>query len=321
MIKYDPHSISIPETCANMRVDQALARCLPQYSRMQIKAWIKTGSLTINHHNLKPNLKVKGGEIVTLKVVEQKTDTWEAEAIPLDIIYEDDDILVINKNAGLIAHPGAGHQRGTLLNALLHHAKELHHLPRAGIIHRLDKETTGLLVIGKTPIAIQSLTNQLKKRTLLREYQALVYGILISGGKINAPIGRHSKIRTQMAVNALGKPAITHYRIIEKYRNITRLRLRLETGRTHQIRVHMQHCHHPLVGDLPYGGRIRGTKGMLLPLIDYLRQFKRQALHAEKLGLHHPVTGKWIEWKAPLPDDLNQLITLLKADLQEMRGA
>jgi 23S rRNA pseudouridine1911/1915/1917 synthase len=313
------HTLIIPDNHANERLDQALAKLMPEYSRTQIQAWIEVGSVLVNGNPIRGKTKLKGGETVTIEVLIKPQPAWEAQAIPLQIVYEDDALIVINKPVGLVVHPGAGNKDCTLLNALLHHAPTLQSLPRAGIIHRLDKDTSGALVIAKTPAAFKHISAQLKKRTLLREYQAIVYGTMISGGHIEAPIDRHPLQRKRMAVVDTGKHAVTHYRIAEKYRAHTRLNLRLETGRTHQIRVHMAHIRHPIVGDATYGGRVQLTKGMTPELTQLIRHFKRQALHAFALGLEHPVTHELMRWEIDLPADMKELITMLRADMKRSR--
>lgn len=313
------HTLIIPDNYANERLDQTLAKLLPEYSRTQIQTWIEAGLVLVNSKPIKGKTKLKGGEIVTIEVVIKAQPPWEAQAIPLQIVYEDDALIIINKPVGLVVHPGAGNADRTLLNALLHHAPTLQSLPRAGIIHRLDKDTSGALVIAKTPAAYKNISAQLKKRTLVREYQAIVYGTMISGGHIEAPIDRHPLQRKRMAVVDTGKHAVTHYRIAEKYRAHTRLNIRLETGRTHQIRVHMAHIRHPIVGDATYGGRIQLTKGMTPELIQLLRQFKRQALHAFALGLEHPITHELMRWEIDMPADMKELITLLREDMKRSR--
>ena len=270
----------IPIEHTQERLDQALAKLLPDFSRTQIQEWLESGEILVNGKQLKGKTKVKGGEEISLSATPKAQPVWEAEAIPLNIIYEDDALLIINKPAGLVVHPGAGNSSKTLLNALLHHAPQLQSLPRAGILHRIDKNTSGLLVVAKTAAALKNLAHQLKEHSLQREYQAVVYGDMISGGRVDAPISRHPMQRKRMAVVETGKHAATRYRVMEKYRGFTRLLLQLETGRTHQIRVHMQHIHHPVVGDPIYGGRVQLTKGMQPTLIELLRGFKRQALHA-----------------------------------------
>lgn len=298
----------------NARLDQALVKLMPEFSRTQIQQWIAEGAVLLNKQVVKSNYKVKGGEEVAVTITLKSQPEWEAQAIPLTVVYEDNALIVINKPAGLVVHPGAGNADRTLLNALLHHAPELKLLPRAGILHRLDKDTSGLLVIAKTAPALKHLSHQLKKRQLVREYQAIVYGELISGGTVDAPIDRHPLQRKRMAVVETGKHAITHYRVAEKYRAHTRLKLRLETGRTHQIRVHMAFIHHPILGDSTYGGKVHLTKGMSPELITLIRSFKRQALHAFALGLTHPTTGEFQRFEIDLPEDMETLIKALRKD-------
>ena len=241
---------------------------------------------------------------------------FEPENLPLNIVYEDEHILVINKPKDFVVHPGAGNPRGTVLNALLYHYPKISEVPRAGIVHRLDKDTTGLMVIAKTIPAQTQLVRDLQQRKITREYEAVAFGIMTKGGTVDEPMARHPTKRTAMAVHPLGKPAVTHYRIMEHFRNYTRLRLRLETGRTHQIRVHMAHIAHPLLGDQTYGGRPRPPKNASEEFMVVLRNFQRQALHAIMLCLEHPITGELMEWYAPLPEDFVELITALKADYQ-----
>ena len=236
--------------------------------------------------------------------------------IPLDIVYEDEHILVINKSKDLVVHPGAGNPDNTVLNALLYHYPPIAEVPRAGIVHRLDKDTTGLMVVAKTIEAQTKLVRALQKRQITREYEAIASGIMTKGGTVDQPMARHPTKRTHMAVHPLGKPAVTHYRIMERFRNYTRLRLRLETGRTHQIRVHMAYIAHPLLGDQTYGGRPKPPKGASEALLTVLRQFQRQALHAIMLRLEHPISGELMEWYAPLPDDFVTLVNALKADYE-----
>lgn len=310
------HALVIPSELQGMRLDQALTKLLPQYSRMLMQKWIKAGALLLNQKTVKAKTLVIGGEEVVIEALlePQTSASWTAQPIALNILHEDEALLIINKPAGLIVHPGSGNPDHTLLNALLYHAPNLALLPRAGLIHRLDKDTSGLLVIAKTLPAYTSLTKQLKARTMRREYQAIVHGVMISGGSVDAPIGRHPLQRKRMAIIDTGRVAITHYRIAEKYRAHTRLKVCLETGRTHQIRVHMAHIHHPLVGDPVYGGRLRLPKGATAEAITALRQFKRQALHADTLALNHPLTQERVEWKIELPSDLNTLIQALRHD-------
>ncbi|MCJ8298933.1 MAG: 23S rRNA pseudouridine(1911/1915/1917) synthase RluD, partial [Pseudomonadales bacterium] len=239
-----------------------------------------------------------------------------AEDIPIDIVYEDDDIMVVNKPAGLVVHPAVGNRTGTLLNALLHHFPAIGQVPRAGIVHRLDMDTTGLMVVAKTIQAQTDLVNQLQDRSMGREYEAITHGVMTGGGCVEEPMGRHATNRLKMAVVSMGKEAITHFRLLEKFRAHTHIRLKLETGRTHQIRVHMAHIHHPLIGDQTYGGRSRLPKGVEIETIEALRAFKRQALHAKKLELWHPATGEQMSWEIPLPDDFAALLVVLQEDAE-----
>ena len=308
-------TLTIAPELGGMRLDQALVKSLPEYSRTQIQEWIKLGAITLDGSPTKARVTVIGGETVTIDAERKAQPTWEAEDITLNIVYEDDDVLVINKPAGMVVHPAAGNFNSTLLNALLHHAPQLQKLPRAGIVHRLDKDTSGLLVIAKTPAAHMSLTQQIKERAITRIYQTIVYGLMTSGGTVDAPIARHPILRKRMAVmEETGKPAITHYRLIEKYRAHTRIKVQLETGRTHQIRVHMAHIHYPILGDPTYGGRLQLPKAASPQLIAAMRNFKRQALHACELSFIHPVTQKQITCQAPLPEDMQDLVKILKQD-------
>ncbi len=310
----ETYTLIIPHELAGMRLDAALAKLLPTYSRSQIQEAIASGSVLINSQVEKGKHKLKGGETITVSIILKPQPVYSAQNIPLNIIHEDEALILINKPAGLVVHPGAGNNHSTLLNALLHHAPQLKDLPRAGILHRLDKDTSGLLIIAKTFPALRSLSSQLKKRSLAREYQAIVYGSMISGGTVDAPIERHHLQRKRMNVSETGKPAITHYRIAEKYRAHTRLSVKLETGRTHQIRVHMTHIRHPLIGDPIYGGRVQLSKGMSPELIQQIRSFKRQALHAFALGFTHPITQETMRFELPLPADMTQLIQALRED-------
>jgi 23S rRNA pseudouridine1911/1915/1917 synthase len=311
-------TLTIPNDLGGMRLDQALSKLLPNYSRTQIQEWIKNAEITLDDKHPRARDTVSGGEEIEIQATQKIQPEWEAQDIQLDIVYEDDALLVINKPNGMVVHPAAGNPSSTLLNALLHHAPTLKTLPRAGIIHRLDKETTGLLVIAKTQASLFHLSRQLRKRTITRIYQAVVCGIMTSGGVINEPVGRHPIQRKRMAVIETGKPAVTHYRVLDKYRDHTRIKVQLETGRTHQIRVHMAHIRFPLLGDPVYGRRLQLPKGATPALVTELRQFKRQALHAFELGLIHPVTEKPMHWQAPLPADMQQLIAVLKADAKSM---
>ncbi|TDN41294.1 23S rRNA pseudouridine(1911/1915/1917) synthase RluD [Haemophilus haemolyticus] len=300
------------------RLDQTLAELFPEYSRSRLKTWIEADLVKLNDRitNI-PREKVLGGEKIEITVEVEDETRFEPENIPLNIVYEDNDIIVINKPKDLVVHPGAGNPNGTVLNALLYHYPPIAEVPRAGIVHRLDKDTTGLMVVAKTIPAQTKLVRDLQKRKITREYEAVASGIMTKGGTVDQPMARHATKRTLMAVHPMGKPAVTHYRIMENYRNYTRLRLRLETGRTHQIRVHMAHIAHPLLGDQTYGGRPRPPKNASEDFMEVLRNFKRQALHAVMLRLAHPITGEMMEWYAPLPDDFVELLNALKADYLE----
>lgn len=305
----------IPEELAGLRLDQALAQLFSDYSRGQITKWIKAGQVQVNNAILRPRDAVSGGEFVTIEAeMVAVDDTWTAEAIDLDIVHEDSDVLIINKPAGMVVHPGAGNHQGTLVNALLHHAPELEAIPRAGIVHRIDKGTTGLLMIAKTLQAHNSLTSQLQERTVQREYQAIAMGVMTAGGTVDEPIGRHHIERKRMTVTGTGKPAITHYRVVHRFRAHTHIRCKLETGRTHQIRVHMAHIRYPLLGDPAYGGRLRLPKGATDECQQALQSFKRQALHAGSLGFIHPKTEQAVSWQIEMPQDMLDILAVLKAD-------
>lgn len=309
------HKDTVPDSCLGKRLDQTIAIMFPDYSRSRLKDWILAGCVTVNDEVLtRAREKMYGGESIAINAEVEGELRFEAQNIELDIIYEDDDILVINKPAGLVVHPGAGNPDGTVLNALLHHFPAIDVVPRAGIVHRLDKDTTGLMVVAKTIAAQTNLVDALQLREITREYEAVANGLMTAGGIVDEPIGRHPTKRTNMAVTISGRPSVTHYRVMEKYRLHTRLRLRLETGRTHQIRVHMSHITHPLVGDPVYGGRPRPPKNSTPELLAKLRTFKRQALHAAMLSLYHPITGELMTWHADLPDDFVELVELLHAD-------
>jgi len=298
------------------RLDQAVAQLFPDYSRSRLQAWIKDGSLTVDGEVKRARDKLLGGERVAVAAQLEVIEEHKPQDIPLDIVYEDEHILVINKPAGLVVHPAVGHRDGTLLNALLFHCPDIAQVPRAGIVHRLDMDTTGLMVVAKTITAQTDLVDQLQERSMGREYEAVVHGVMTGGGIVDEPMGRHSKNRQKMAVVGVGKEAITHYRVLQKLRAHTHIRLKLETGRTHQIRVHMAHINYPLVGDQLYGGRFRLPKGCSDDMIDTLRAFKRQALHAKKLELWHPETGDLMSWEVDLPDDFQQLLDVLSADAE-----
>ncbi len=307
----------IPGACAGKRLDQALAKLLPDYSRARLQKWIRSGCIQVDGRAMRPRDRVLGGEIISGTLALEDEVTTKAQAIPLDIRFADADILVINKPAGLVVHPAVGNPDGTLVNALLHRAPELEALPRAGLIHRLDKDTSGLLVVARTLHAHNALVTQLQSRAMEREYVAVVTGVMAAGGRVEACIGRHPVDRKRMAVTVRGKPAITHYRVSERFRVHTRLRVKLETGRTHQIRVHMAHIRYPLLGDPVYGGRLRIPPGTTDAVIEALQCIKRQALHAARLILTHPSSGERLAFQAELPADMAQLIAVLKADTQQ----
>lgn len=291
--------MAIPDDCAGLRLDQALARLLPEFSRNRLSTWIKEARVSLDGTAAKPRQKVWGGEkLVIQPAAAPEALAFRPEAIPLDIVHEDEHLLAVNKPAGLVVHPGSGNWQGTLLNALLQHAPGLQHLPRAGIVHRLDKDTSGLLVVAKTLEAQTALVRQLQARSVKREYLALVHGNVPRDDSIAAPIGRHPTARTRMAVVSRGKHAVTHYEVLARGAHVTLLRCRLETGRTHQIRVHMREIGHPLIGDPVYGSKRK------LPALD----FPRQALHAHRLELTHPASGQRMHWQAALPDDMQILL-------------
>ncbi len=307
------HAI-VPESSAGRRLDAVLAELFPEYSRSRLSAWIKSGDVTVDGAPARGRDPVRGGEAVVLTAVQETQTHAVAEDIPLDILYEDAEVFVIDKPAGLVVHPGAGNPAGTLVNALLHRDPALELLPRAGIVHRLDKDTSGVMVVARTLPAHTALVAQLSAREVHRQYLAIVVGALVSGGSARTGIDRHPRDRLRMAVREDGKDAVTHYRLRERYRAHTALECRLETGRTHQIRVHMAHLKHPIVGDPLYGGSLKLPKGASDELIAALRGFKRQALHAEVLEFAHPVSGEPVRCSAPVPDDMQQLMKLLRED-------
>jgi 23S rRNA pseudouridine1911/1915/1917 synthase len=308
----------VPFDLVGNRFDQIATELFNDYSRSRIQSWIKEGALKVDGQIIKPKEKLFGGEVVTLDIVIEAQEDHEAQEMALDIVYEDSSIMIVNKPAGLVVHPAVGNRDGTLMNAILHHAPETAHIPRAGIVHRLDKETTGLMVVAKTLVAQTDLVSQLQERSMGREYEAISIGVMTGGGVVNEPIGRHPHNRQKQAVEPLhGKDAVTHYRLVERFKNHTHIRLKLETGRTHQIRVHMAFIQYPLIGDPQYGGRLKMPKACTPELQGQLRNFRRQALHAKRLELAHPVTGEWMEWEVDLPDDMKQLLEALKADTLE----
>ena len=295
-----------------IRLDVALSEMLPNYSRSKITAWIKSGDALIDEKTFKPKDKVNGSQLVRLSLNKKQNNNWSAENIPLNIVFEDEDIIVINKQFGLVTHPGAGNWSGTLANALLYYDPELSKLDRVGIVHRLDKNTSGLMVIARNEKSQKYLVEQLQSHSIAREYSAIVYGHMISGGSINEPIGRDPKDRVKQAVSTSGKDAITHYRVIDRFKSHTHVKAILETGRTHQIRVHLSYIGYPLIGDPMYGGRVRFPKKASKDLKEVLVNFNRQALHSKKLTLIHPISGELVSWKAPLPNDMLKLLDVLK---------
>ena len=314
MTQTAPIILTIPQNLGGLRLDQALQQMLPEYSRSRLQAWIKQGLVSAGEQPVSAKLKVWGGE--QIRIVPQgapEENAFKAQDIALDIVHEDEHILVINKPAGLVVHPAAGNWDGTLLNAVLHHAPQLQEVPRAGIVHRLDKDTSGLLVVAKTIPVQTALVRQLQARSVKREYRALVWGQIWRNGRVNEPVGRHPHSRTRMAVVRGGKPAVTHYEVLERFAVHTYLRCMLETGRTHQIRVHMQHLKAPLVGDPVYGMRgILPLRAMTQALSEAVQNFGRQALHAVRLGLLHPATGEAMEWQAELPVDMKALLEAMR---------
>ena len=308
---------NLTEEYAGKRLDVVLAEIFPEYSRSRLKIWIEQGQVLVNGEAAKPKLKMSGDEELQLSVQSiESEESCEAEDIPLNIVYQDESIIVINKAADFVVHPAAGHYSGTVQNALLHHDASLAEIPRAGIVHRLDKDTTGLMVVARNLSSHKYLVDQIQKHEVTREYQAVVYGVMTGGGVVDQPIGRHPRDRIKMAVRENGREAVTHYRLLKRFREHSHIKVQLETGRTHQIRVHMSYLHHPIVGDPVYAGRHRVPAGAQQELLDYLQAFKRQALHAWRLSFVHPESGEDVTFEAPLPDDMQQLITLLQTDLQ-----
>ncbi len=305
------------EEHAGKRLDVVLATLFPEYSRSRLKIWIEQGQVLVNGKTAKPKTKVLGDEELQLSVQNIESEKeCVAEDIPLDIVYQDEAIIVVNKPAGLVVHPAAGHYSGTLQNALLYFDPALSAIPRAGIVHRLDKDTTGLMVVARNFSAHKYLVDQIQQHEVVRQYQALVYGVMTGGGKVDQPIGRHPRDRIKMTVRENGREAITHYRLLQRFREHSHLKIQLETGRTHQIRVHMNYLRHAIVGDPVYAGRHRNPAGATPQLLTFLQGFKRQALHAWKLSFVHPGSAQEVSFEAPLPDDMQQLISLLQADLQ-----
>lgn len=304
-------SAIIPDELASARLDQAAAQLFPDYSRSRLQGWIKSGELRVDGASSRPKDKVFGGEELVISAELKDEGSWEPQAIDFGLVHEDEALLVLNKPAGLVVHPAAGHSDGTLINALLSHCPNLVQLPRAGIVHRLDKDTSGLMVVAKTLESHHALVKQLQARTVHREYEALVFGAMTGGGRVDQPMGRHPQQRKKMAVVKGGKEAVTHYRLLKRFAHFSHVRCLLETGRTHQIRVHMAHIKHPLIGDPQYAGRPRTPKGASETLLEAVRGFRRQALHARRLELLHPLTGEPCAWESDLPEDFLTLARIL----------
>ena len=312
--EFRSHALRLPAQAAGLRFDRALARALPQYSRALLQAWIESGAVQVEGRPLRAKDKVLGGEQVRIEARLATQTAAAPEAIALAVTFQDRSLLIINKPPGLVVHPGAGNARHTLQNALLALDPQLALLPRAGLVHRLDKDTSGLLVVARTPEAHTALTAAMAARRIGREYLALSTGVMTGGGTIAEPIGRHRTQRTRMAVRADGRPAVTRYRIAKRFRAHTLVRVELETGRTHQIRVHLAHIGFPVVGDPLYAGRRRVPAGCTPALAAELHAFRRQALHAARLRLEHPLTGRELAWEVPLPEDMQRLLAALEAD-------
>ncbi|HET9692998.1 MAG TPA: 23S rRNA pseudouridine(1911/1915/1917) synthase RluD [Steroidobacteraceae bacterium] len=313
-------SLRIAESQAGQRLDQALATMLPDYSRSRLKTWIEAGAVLVDGSPRRPRDKVFGGESVEVAATLPEEGTARPQSIPLTIVHEDEHVLVLDKPAGLVVHPGAGNPDSTLQNALLAHDPGLAVLPRAGIVHRLDKDTSGLLVVARTVPAHTALVRMLEERAVHREYEAICRGVMTGGGTVDAPIDRHPTDRVRMSIRDGGREAVTHYRVIKRFRAHTHVRVQLETGRTHQIRVHLTHIGYPLVGDKVYGGRLALPKGIGEELRQALREFPRQALHAARLQFEHPVTHEPLELAAALPADMVRLLEQLAADAAAARA-
>jgi 23S rRNA pseudouridine1911/1915/1917 synthase len=311
----DKHKATVPDELAGLRLDQALARMFPEYSRSRLKEWLLAGAIRVEGGPSRPRDAVAGGEVIEVEPLSEPEVRVAPEPIALDVVFEDDNLLIVNKPAGLVVHPGAGNPDGTLMNGLLHHAPQLETVPRAGIIHRIDKDTSGLLLVAKTLPAHTALVRQLAGRAISREYLAICNGVLTGGGTIDQPLARHPVDRKRMSVQADGRRAITHFTVLERFRAHTYVKVRLETGRTHQIRVHFAWRRNPLVGDPVYGGRLALPAGASEPLIEALRTFRRQALHATRLAFEHPVTRQHLEFEVPPPRDFATLLAVLREDV------
>lgn len=306
-------SIEVDETYAGERLDKVLAAYFPDLSRSRLQAWIKNSQVKVDEEVVnKPKHKILGGETLEVETTLEDQGEWQATEIPLNIHYEDDHLLIINKPVGLVVHPAPGHYTDTLVNGLLFKYPELRKLARAGIVHRLDKDTSGILVVAKTAEAHNHLVAQLQERAFHREYLALVHGEIVAGDTIELPIGRHPVSRKKMAVVEYGKEAVTHYRIVEKFKEFTLVQVKLETGRTHQIRVHFSYLKHPLVGDPVYCVKNLKPKGMSESFAKTFDGFRRQALHAKVLGLTHPESGEWMQWECDIPEDMLELMQAIR---------
>ena len=305
----------VPDLLSGQRLDQVAAGLFSEYSRGRLQIWIKEGNLLVNGKVLRSKDKIYAGDKLSLETELVADETWVAEPRELNIVYEDDDVMVIDKPVNTVVHPAAGNRSGTLLNGLLHYCPQLSEIPRAGIVHRLDKDTSGLMVVAKNLQAHRILVKQLQRREVEREYEAVVIGVMTAGGTVNLPLGRHPVHRQKRAVIENGKDAVTHYRVLKRFRSHTHVRVKLETGRTHQIRVHMSHIRYPLVGDPLYGGRLQIPKGCSGALANVLKNFDRQALHARRLGFIHPRTGEMVSWESELPADMRALLVALQDDM------
>jgi 23S rRNA pseudouridine1911/1915/1917 synthase len=301
----------VPLEHSGMRLDQVISECMPEYSRSRLQQWIKQGKITVNGETSRSKEKVKINDLLEVNAELESQGEWLPEDIPIDVVYQDDEIIILNKPTGMVVHPAAGNQSGTLVNALLHHFPGIETVPRAGIVHRLDKDTTGLMVVAKTLTAHAHIVEQLQSREMGREYEAVVMGVMTGGGTVDQPIARSPKNRKKMAVNQFGKRAITHYRVLERFASHTHIRVKLETGRTHQIRVHMSHIKYPLIGDTTYAGRQKLPAGASTEVKEVLKNFSRQALHAKKLTLIHPQTEEEMSWEIDLPEDMQALLGIL----------
>lgn len=315
--KSPPHvrETEVPVELAGQRFDQALARLFPEYSRSRLAQWIRDGHAQLDGREVRPRDIVMSGQRVKVEITDIPLTGIEAEALPLDVIYEDAALIIVNKPAGLVVHPGAGNPAGTMQNALLHYAPELLNVPRCGLLHRLDKDTSGLLAVARTPESHTRLVAALQAREFEREYLAVLNGVMTGGGTVDAPIGRHATDRLRMSVREGGREAITHYRVMIRFRAHTQVSVKLETGRTHQIRVHLSHIRYPIVGDPVYGRRLVLPPAVTPRLKERLQGFHRQALHARRLGLVHPVSGASMQWQVPLPSDMQALVDALEDDL------